>query len=71
MRGRLHAQWSALVWEAIFLFFFTQIHTIGPAIVVLVLFSGRPDGGGLHVRHRALRLPGGDGSRVGHRGRRR
>lgn len=39
MRGRFLAQWSALVWEAVFLFVFTQMNTIGPAIVVLILFS--------------------------------
>ena len=28
-----------LVWEAVFLFVFSQMKTIGPAIVVLILFS--------------------------------
>lgn len=39
MRGRLIAQWTALVWEAIFLFVFTQMTVLGPAIVTLILFS--------------------------------
>ncbi|CAN0565250.1 unnamed protein product, partial [Laminaria digitata] len=39
MRGRLLAQWSALLWETAFLFIFTQMNSIGPAIVVLILFS--------------------------------
>ena len=39
MRGRLLAQWSALLWETVFLFVFTQMNSLGPAIVVLILFS--------------------------------
>lgn len=39
MRGRLIAQWTALVWEAIFLFVFTQMTVLGPAIVCLIMFS--------------------------------
>lgn len=39
MRGRFFAQWSALVWEAIFLLVFTMIKSLAPAIVVLICFS--------------------------------
>ena len=39
MRGRLLAQWSTLLWETVFLFTFTQMNSIGPAIVILILFS--------------------------------
>lgn len=39
MRGRLIAQWSTLIWESIFLFVFTFVHQLAPAIVVLILFS--------------------------------
>lgn len=39
MRGRFIAQWTALIWEAIFLFVFTQMTQLGAAIAVLILFS--------------------------------
>eukprot|EP00904_Undaria_pinnatifida_P005580 jgi/Undpi1/2151/HiC_scaffold_12.g05537.m1 len=39
MRGRFYAQWSALIWEGVFLFVFTQMNDLAPAIVVLILFS--------------------------------
>ncbi|CAM9994075.1 unnamed protein product, partial [Scytosiphon promiscuus] len=39
MRGRLYAQWSALVWEGCFLFLFTYMNTLGAAIPVLLCFS--------------------------------
>lgn len=39
MRGRFYAQWSALVWEAVFLFIFTHMKNLGPAIAVLICFS--------------------------------
>ena len=39
MRGRFIAQWTALVWEGVFLYVFTLMNDLGPAIVVLILFS--------------------------------
>lgn len=39
MRGRLVAQWTALIWEAIFLFIFSQINVLGGAIACLIMFS--------------------------------
>lgn len=39
MRGRFIAQWTALVWEAIFLLIFTFMFKLGPAIAMLICFS--------------------------------
>ncbi|CAM9598190.1 unnamed protein product, partial [Ascophyllum nodosum] len=39
MRGRFIAQWTALIWEAIFLYIFTLMTELGAAIPVLILFS--------------------------------
>lgn len=39
MRGRFFAQWSALLWEGVFLFIFTFMNQLGAAIPVLILFS--------------------------------
>lgn len=39
MRGRLIAQWTALIWEAVFLFVFSQITVLGGAIACLIMFS--------------------------------
>lgn len=39
MRGRLLAHWSALIWEAVFLYIFTLMEELGLAIFVLLLFS--------------------------------
>lgn len=39
MRGRLFAQWTALVWEGVFLFIFTLMNDLAVAIPMLLLFS--------------------------------
>lgn len=39
MRGRLIAQWTSLVWEAVFLFIFTEMTVLGAALPMLILFS--------------------------------
>lgn len=39
MRGRFIAQWTTLVWEAVFLFIFTHMTTLGAAIPMLIMFS--------------------------------
>lgn len=39
MRGRLIAQWTALVWEGVFLFIFTRMDELGAAIAMLICFS--------------------------------
>lgn len=39
MRGRLIAQWSTLIWEAVFLYAFAEMNSLGPAIGTLILFS--------------------------------
>lgn len=39
MRGRLIAQWTALVWEAVFLYIFTLMNNLGAAIPMLICFS--------------------------------
>ena len=39
MRGRLFAQWTALVWEGCFLFLFTYMNSLGAAIPILLCFS--------------------------------
>ena len=39
MRGRLLSQWSTLLFEALFLFLFTQMDNLCTAIIVLLLFS--------------------------------
>lgn len=39
MRGRFIAQWTALIWEGVFLYVFSLMEELGIAIVVLILFS--------------------------------
>ncbi|CAM9598541.1 unnamed protein product, partial [Ascophyllum nodosum] len=68
MRGRFIAQWTALIWEAIFLYIFTLMTELERPSRSHPLLSGY-NGGGYLVRYRPLRRPRRDGCRVGYCGR--